>query len=186
MQIAVVVGNPKPNSRTLKICQRMADAVCCVVGPAEIWSLDLCTVASQLFEWPNDRMAELNQRVAESDVVIFGSPTYKATYTGMLKAFLDRYPSGGLESVVGVPMMSGASVAHSMAPDVNMRPLLLELGASTPTTSLYFVMTQMPQLDDVVGAWAHRNLEVLRRFAPASAVRRVESLHDPESTQRTT
>jgi FMN reductase len=168
VQIAVVVGNPKPNSRTLQISRRMAEAVCRVAGPADIWSLDLCTVAAQLFEWPDERMAELNRRVAASDVVIGGSPTYKATYTGMLKAFLDRYPSGGLDSVVAVPVMSGSSNAHSMAPEVNLRPLLIELGASTPTTSLYFVMTQMPQLDDVVGEWTLRNLEVLRRLAPSA------------------
>lgn len=33
----------------------------------------------------------LNARVAESDLAVFASPTYNATFTGLLKAFLDRY-----------------------------------------------------------------------------------------------
>jgi FMN reductase len=41
-----------------------------------------------------------NEEIAASDIAIFASPTYKASDTGMLKAFLDRYGSNGLAGVV--------------------------------------------------------------------------------------
>lgn len=50
-----------------------------------------------------------------SDVVV-AAPTYRAAYTGLLKAFLDRYPSNGL-SVTAFAVMTGASATHSMVID---------------------------------------------------------------------
>ena len=89
---------------------------------------------------------------------MFASPTYKAAYTGLLKAFLDRYPSEGLAGVTAVPVMTGGSPEHAMAVDSTLRPVLVELGASLPTPGLFFVMTQMPQLEAVVDQWAEKGL----------------------------
>jgi FMN reductase len=120
--------------------------------------LDLIDVASQLFEWPNDDVAALNAQVAASDVLVVASPTYKATYTGLLKAFLDRYPNNGLAGVTAVPVMTGASTLHSMAIDHGLRPLLVELGATVPTRGLYFLTPNIADLDEVVDDWAAQHL----------------------------
>jgi FMN reductase len=90
-----------------------------------------------MFNWDSAELALLNQKVAESDIVIVASPTYKAAYTGLLKAFLDRCDHNGLAGVTAIPVMTGGSPAHSLAPDMTLRPLLVELGASVPTRSLY-------------------------------------------------
>ena len=42
-------------------------------------------------------------------MIVAASPTYKATYTGMLKAFFDRYGSNGLAGLVAVPLMTGGA-----------------------------------------------------------------------------
>ena len=39
-------------------------------------------------------MADLVARVGEADLVVVASPTYKGTYTGLLKLFLDRFADG--------------------------------------------------------------------------------------------
>ena len=92
--------------------------------------------------------------MAKSDVVVVASPTYKATYTGLLKAFLDRYPNDGLARTVCIPVMTGAAPVHALAPEVHLRPLLVELGASTPTRGLFVTEQQFDDLDGVVEAWA--------------------------------
>jgi FMN reductase len=71
------------------------------------------------------------------DLVVFASPTYKASYTGLLKVFLDRFPSNGLDGVVAVPLMLGAGPGHQLAPEVFLKPVLAELGAVLPTRALY-------------------------------------------------
>jgi FMN reductase len=70
---------------------------------------------------------------------VVASPTYKATYTGLLKLFLDRFPGNGLDGVVAVPLMLGAGPAHALAPEVFLKPVLAELGALLPTRALYLL-----------------------------------------------
>jgi FMN reductase len=80
--------------------------------------------------------------VAASEVVIVASPTYKATYTGLLKVFLDRFPHQGLGGVTAIPLMLGASDAHALAVEHTLRPLLVELGATVPTRGLFVLDSQ--------------------------------------------
>jgi FMN reductase len=155
VKISVVVGNPKPQSRTLRVAESVADVVAQLVPDAEPERLviDLADYAGRLFEWPEATLAELNDAVAGSDLLVVASPTYKATYTGLLKAFLDRYPSNGLAGVVAVPVMTGAADNHAMAVEVNLRPLMVELGATVPSRGLYLVMTRMAELDQITADW---------------------------------
>ena len=168
LQVSVVVGNPKPASRTLKVAAILAEKL--FPGErANIEHIDLVEHADEIFNWPSDRMAAINEKVASSDLVVFGSPTYKATYTGLLKAFLDRYPANGLAGVVAIPMLTGASLAHSMAPTVNLAPLLAELGAIVPGKGFYFVVEQMDRLDEIIEAAAEeyrQNFAAVAKLAP--------------------
>ena len=131
-RVAVVVGNPKARSRTYESALTLADRLC---GADLV--VDLADHASELFDWGSPTVADLVEQVSGSLVVIVASPTYKATYTGLLKAFLDRFPHQGLGGVTAIPLMLGASAAHSLAPEQGLRQVLVELGASVPTRSLY-------------------------------------------------
>ena len=106
-------------------------------------------------------MARLTERVAAADVVVLACPTYKATYTGLLKAFLDNYGNDGLAGCRAVPVMVGAAPQHALAPEVHLRPLLVELGASVPSRGLYVLESQMDDLDDVVAGWADQAIPLL-------------------------
>ena len=58
---------------------------------------------------------------------------------GVLKVFLDQFAGGeGLRDVV-VPVMLGAGPSHTMAPDVFLKPVLVELGATVPAPGLYLI-----------------------------------------------
>ena len=167
MKICVVVGNPKPESRTLALGQALATAIAGDHGD-DIASIDLAEHTEHIFEWPSGHMAELGERAASTDLLIIGSPTYKATYTGLLKSFLDRYPALGLRNVPSIPLMTGADKGHAMAPDAHLRPLLVELGAIVPTRSLYFETPQMDRMSEIVDQWVEENsiaLGIIRRNA---------------------
>jgi FMN reductase len=155
MRIAVVVGNPKPGSRTLRVALAVAQRLqgTSATGPDPL-VIDLADHASELFDVDSSTIKDLLDSVAQSDVVVVASPTYKATYTGLLKAFLDRYPNDALARTVCIPVMTGAAAVHALAPEVHLRPLLVELGASTPTRGLFVTEQQFDELDDVIEAWA--------------------------------
>lgn len=167
MRIAVVVGNPKPKSRTWEVARTIGDWLVRHREGEVRAEIDLADHAPRSFAWPDPELDTLTAAVADSDVVIVASPTYKATYTGLLKAFLDRYAANGLAGVTAVPVMTGGSPHHSMAVETGLRPVLVELGASVPTRGLYFEMSRMDELGAVVDEWAAEHLRPGGWFAPA-------------------
>ena len=136
VRAGVVVGNPKPASRTFQAAVHLAEQL---TGAAPELAVDLAAFGSGLLDWSDTEVGEAVEAVRGLDLVIFASPTYKASYTGLLKVFLDRFPSNGLDGVVAVPLMLGAGPGHQLAPEVFLKPVLAELGAILPTRALYVV-----------------------------------------------
>ena len=133
---AVVVGNPKPNSRTLAATIHLTRELS---GADPELVVDLATLGPALLEWSSAEVADLVARVGHADLVVFGSPTYKGAYTGLLKLFLDRFEGGRGLRGIAVPQMLGGSPAHSLAPELTLRPVLTELGGTVPGRGLYVV-----------------------------------------------
>jgi FMN reductase len=171
VRIAVVTGNPKPASRTHNVALAVASTLFPASEPNESPShlvVDLAEHASSLFDWSDAELTRLTAEVAAADIAIFASPTYKATYTGMLKAFLDRYGSNGLAGTVAVPVMTGGWPGHLLAVEVHLRPVLVELGATVPARGLYVTEPEFGTLDTAVAKWAETALPLIRRaLAPA-------------------
>lgn len=171
LKVTIVVGNPKPASRTRKVAELLVEKLL-APGAYDLQVIDLADHTAEIFTWPSDKMAQLNALVAESDLVVFASPTYKATYTGLLKAFLDRYPAGGLSGVTAIPVHTGADFSHAMGPTFTLSPLLVELGATVPGRGFYLALSQMDKLDEVVEEAADEyaaNLRALANVAAATA-----------------
>ena len=82
---------------------------------------------------------EASKRVEEADGVIIASPVYKATYTGVLKTFLDLLPQKGLAHKPILPLFIGGTLAHLLAIDYGVKPLLTALGAQTIHTGVYAI-----------------------------------------------
>jgi FMN reductase len=135
MTVTVVAGNPKPDSRTLAAARLLAEQI---TGAPVDNAVDVITLGPGLLAWGDDAVAAAVKTVQSSDLVIFASPTFKATYTGVLKLFLDQFATGdGLKGVVAVPLMLGAGPAHALAPELLLKPVLVELGATVPVQGLY-------------------------------------------------
>jgi FMN reductase len=163
MRIAVVTGNPKPASRTHAVALAVAAALAPDGAAAPALVVDLAEHASRLFDWSDPELTRLTAEVAAADVAVFASPTYKAAYTGMLKAFLDRYGSNGLAGTVAVPVMTGGWPGHLLAVEVHLRPVLVELGATVPARGLYVTEPELPALDGAVAKWAETAAPLIRR-----------------------
>jgi FMN reductase len=138
MSVAVVAGNPKPDSRTLEAATRVASRL--GDEPPRV-VIDVVKLGSGLLAWGDQGVADAVARVQAATAVVVASPTYKATYTGILKLFLDQIPTGSLAGVVAFPLMLGGAWLHALAPEVFLRPVLVELGATCPARSLYLLDT---------------------------------------------
>ena len=136
IRAAVVVGNPKPDSRTLAAAIHLATAL--TEQPPDL-VVDLATLGPALLDWADPEVARLVAEVGDHDLVVVASPTYKGAYTGLLKLFLDRFSGGTGLRGLAVPLMLGGSPAHALAPELTLRPVLTELGATVPGRALYLV-----------------------------------------------
>jgi FMN reductase len=168
MTVTVVAGNPKAGSRTLEAAGLVAEAI---TGSAPDAVIDVIELGAGLLGWGDDSVAAAVSTVAESDLVVFASPTFKATYTGVLKLFLDQFATGdGLRDVVAVPVMLGAGPAHALAPDLLLKPVLVELGAATPAPGLYLLDSSYAT-DGRIAEYAQRWAPVLRATTSVRADR---------------
>lgn len=147
--VGVLVGNPKPASRTLQAALAIRDALGGEHGPVT----DLGEFASELFDYGSRRVERAIDDVRAADVLVVASPTYKATYTGLLKAFLDRFGAGSLHGRTAVPLLVAASDRHALAVEVHLKPVLVEIGLSVPGPGLFLNEAAFTTgLDDAVAA----------------------------------
>jgi len=170
VRIAVVTGNPKPASRTHNVALAVAGALSAAlaadgIAVAPDLVVDLAEHAPRLFDWSDPELTQLTAEVAEADVAIFASPTYKAAYTGMLKAFLDRYGGNALAGTVAIPVMTGGWPGHLLAVEVHLRPVLVELGATVPARGLYVTEPELADTETAVARWAEAAVPLIRRAA---------------------
>ncbi|MFF3372562.1 NAD(P)H-dependent oxidoreductase [Streptomyces sp. NPDC002680] len=151
MKAIAVVGNPKAASRTRDAAERLAAAL-----GLDCDVLEVTELGAGLLAWDDPEVSAAVERVRAADVVIAASPTYKGTYTGLLKLFLDRFPTDtGLAGQVAVPLMLGAGPAHALAPELTLKPVLVELGAICPAQGLY-QLDSTYTTDDSLARWTGR------------------------------
>jgi FMN reductase len=153
--VAVVVGNPKPRSRTKDVAVAVAAAAAGAAGldGADQLLVDLADLGPQLFDWSSPEVRASVDAVAHCPLAVVASPTYKASYTGLLKSFLDWFGTTGLSGVTVVAVMVGAGPEHALAVEVHLRPVLVEIGATVPARGLYVTEDQLGSLDEVIGGW---------------------------------
>ncbi|BBI32281.1 NADPH-dependent FMN reductase [Cohnella abietis] len=77
--------------------------------------------------------------VESASGVVIASPVYKASFTGILKAFLDLLPQTGLKGKVTLPLFIGGTIAHLLALDYALKPVLSVLGSRNILGGVYAI-----------------------------------------------
>ncbi|WP_150272216.1 NADPH-dependent FMN reductase [Paenibacillus tepidiphilus] len=95
----------------------------------------------------SEDIVKANGLVAEADAVVVVSPVYKASYTGVLKTFLDLIPQKGLAGKIALPLFMGGSLAHLLTIDYALKPVLSVLGARHILGGVYAVDSQVTRND---------------------------------------
>jgi FMN reductase len=165
--VGLVVGNPKPQSRTLALAEAVGRAAAGAAGleGADRLTVDLADIGPQLFDWSSPLVKEAHDKISSCSLVVVASPTYKASYTGLLKSFLDWFSTSDLEGVTVIPVMTGAGAHHALAVEVHLRPVLVELGATLPSRGLYVTEGELAEPDLVISTWLRVAGPQLRRSA---------------------
>ena len=163
--VAIVVGNPSPASRTMAAATDLGQRVGRRLGLAEeAVVLDLAILGAGLLDWGDEAVSLAVDAVRGAGALVVASPTYKASFTGLVKLFLDRFDRDGLGGMPTVPMMMGGSPAHSLAVEVHLRPVLVEIGASCPTRGVYLSGEEIDDPRAALDEWEAAAAAVLDRL----------------------
>jgi FMN reductase len=185
-RVLSVVGNPKPRSRTRQVAEAVAERVTrrlTAIGPSGTGPengndlvttevVEVSELGAGLLGWGDPGVKAATTAMAATDVLIVATPTYKATYTGLLKLLLDQVGAGELGGVPTIPIQVAAAPQHALAVEVHLRPVLVEIGASLPTAGLFVLDSALETLDDTLDRWATPNLDAVLALAAARAAHR--------------
>ena len=72
---------------------------------------------------------DLLQQIENADGLVIATPVYKASFSGALKTVLDLLPERALSHKVVLPIATGGSIAHMLAVDYALKPVLSALKA---------------------------------------------------------
>ena len=75
------------------------------------------------------KVIDLLQQIENADGLLIATPVYKASFSGALKTLLDLLPERALEGKVVLPLATGGTVAHMLAVDYALKPVLAALKA---------------------------------------------------------
>lgn len=147
-KIVVISGSPTPNSRLNGLLQVVRENV--ENRKWEYNEIDVRTLPAEDLlhaKFDSPAIIEANRLVAEADGIVVATPIYKASYTGALKTFLDLIPQKGLNNKTILPLAIGGTIAHLLAIDYALKPVLSVLGASNIVGGVYALDTQVTRLE---------------------------------------
>jgi FMN reductase len=86
--------------------------------------------------------------VERAKAVVFASPVYKASYTGLLKLFLDVLPQRILDDKWVAPVFIGGTIAHLLSVEFAFKPVAAALGARRFAPAVYAVDGQVTRTEE--------------------------------------
>ncbi|HWH80657.1 MAG TPA: NADPH-dependent FMN reductase [Burkholderiaceae bacterium] len=146
MKIVGIQGSPSASSRSgslLALAQARLQGVASSAHLIAVRELPAQAVLHAQFEHPLIRQALAE--VAQAQVVLIATPIYKAAYSGVLKAFLDLLPQDALRGKAVLPLATGGSIAHLLALDYALKPVLSALGARDILDPVFATDAQIPR-----------------------------------------
>lgn len=130
MLVVAIGGSPSARSRSAVMLERARHAL--QQHGVEVVSYQVREFPAEdllhaRFESP--QVKAFQDMVERADGLIVATPVYKASFSGALKTLLDLLPERALASKVVLPIATGGSIAHMLAVDYALKPVLSALKA---------------------------------------------------------
>jgi FMN reductase len=93
-------------------------------------------------------IVEANKKIEDSKVIVIVSSVYKASFTGVLKTYLDLLPQNSLENKTILPIALGGTIGHLLMIDYALKPVLAALGATHILKGAFILDCQVKKLEN--------------------------------------
>ena len=142
MSIVALAGSPSANSRSTALLRHALSRFADDEPRTEIVLRDLPPAALVRADFDAPAIRRAREQVAAARLVVIATPIYKASFSGLLKTFLDLLPQDALRGKTVLALGTGGSHAHLLALDYALKPVLAALGARHILDAIYAVDAQ--------------------------------------------
>lgn len=130
MRVITLAGSPRFPSRSSALLEYAREKLSALDVEVCHWHLHNFDPQDLLYaRFDSPALQALNEQLAGADGLIVATPIYKASFSGALKTLLDLLPERALEGKVVLPLATGGTVAHMLAVDYALKPVLSALKA---------------------------------------------------------
>ncbi|HTQ84410.1 MAG TPA: NADPH-dependent FMN reductase [Pseudolabrys sp.] len=147
--ILAISSSPSSSSRTAKVADYVLQGL---NGDSlmtrHIQLRDMDPEALMLAKSGHVSVSRTVTAIEQADGLIIATPIFKASYSGLLKVFLDLLPQFALAGKAVLPIATGGSLGHLLALDYGLRPVLQSMGARHIVQSLFVPESEMRIVDD--------------------------------------
>jgi len=176
MNILGISGSVKQPSRTARVVSDILASIERRVS-ASVNTIDLALAAPILFRALRaDQLDEAGRKIIDAvgaaDVLVVGSPVYRASYTGALKHLFDLVDFRALQGKRVILAATGGTPLHGLMLEHQFRPLFGFFGAVTVPTTIYAVeadFTEYTLSNPAVEARIERAVAELIDLLPAAS-----------------
>ncbi|MEI2265113.1 NADPH-dependent FMN reductase [Erwinia sp. CGal63] len=148
MRVITLAGSPRYPSRStalLTLCQQALEQRGAEVIP---WNLHNFHPEDLLYaRFDSPALLALKEDLENADGLIVATPVYKASFSGALKTLLDLLPERALEHKVVLPLATGGTIAHMLAVDYALKPVLNALKAQEVLHGVFADDSQISHYD---------------------------------------
>lgn len=148
-RILAVAGSPSATSRTARVLDRVAGRLRDAGHGVDVLRVrDLPAGPLLAGDASDPALRATAAAVAAADGVVVATPVYKAAYAGLLKVWLDQLPQFALRGKAVLPLAVGGSLAHVLAIDYALRPVLCSFDPRVVSPGYFVLETAITRRDD--------------------------------------
>ncbi len=141
MKIVGISGNISAPSRTRSLVENIVNNAA-QKAHTKYTLIDIAQFAPELgstvtYDNFPQVLSDAYQAIAEADLIVIGTPVYKASYTGLLKHFFDLLDPKKLAGKVAILAATGGTDQHALVLEYQLRPLASFFGVATAPTAIY-------------------------------------------------
>ncbi|BBH63911.1 FMN reductase [Actinoplanes sp. OR16] len=152
--IVVISGNPRTGSRTSILASAVGEAIATTIGSPDPVLIEVGDIGAGLLTPGDDATAAALAAITEANLLVVATPTYKGSYTGVLKVLLDQLPAQALAGKLAVPVVTAGVAAQATAAEALLRQLLVELGAIAVRPGLPVVEADLTETSAIAQKYA--------------------------------
>lgn len=166
-RITILLGSPHAKSRSTALAKEVVRQL---PGNYTFDYIALADIDANALLHADFRHADIQaliSRVTSADALILTSPVYKASISGGLKALIDVLPENSLKGKTILPLVSGGSVAHLLAIDHALHPIITSLKAERYIPAVFAADADVPK--NAEGEYRIESAELSARLQQAAA-----------------